>query len=185
MTPNALLTRVKAQFVTLIHDEDDKLEALLVQALNEYQDRAGVWLKAEISFEQHKEGGIDVPPYLLTVASSHDTDQVWLEATIKSNKLNVVTTSLSTPPFTVSYLAALSEFDLDSEELPKTCTGMLQKYLRVLIEIPNTERETFARTAAGLPLDGLPQLNELHDRKKQLEDEMESTASMLMPAMIL
>lgn len=185
MTPRALLARVKAQFVTLLHDEDDKLEALLVQALNEYQDKAGVWLVAEISKDQQKEGGINVPPYFLAVASAHDMDYVWLESTIKADKLNVVITELSAPPFTVNYLAALSEYDLDKAELPKTATGILQKYLKVLIDIPNTEREQYARTAAGMPLDGLPLLNELHDRKKQLEDEMEQTAGMLMPSMLL
>lgn len=185
MTPKALLERVKAQFVTLLHDEPAKLEALLVQALNEYQDRAGALLSVEISKDQQKQGGIDVPSCLLAVAGAHDMDQVWLETTVKANKLNVVTTSLSVPPFTINYLAALSEFDLDKDQLPKESTGMLQKYLKVLIEIPNTEREQYARSAAGMPLDGLPQLNELYDGKKQLEDEMEQTAGMLLPSMLL
>lgn len=185
MTPNALLERVKAQFVLLLHDEPDKLEALLVQALNEYQDRAGAMQQVDISLLQQQEGGIAVPPYLLTVVSATDTDQVWHETTIRNDKLNVVPTRLSSPPFTVDYLVALSEFDLDSDELPRSATGMLQKYLRVLIEIPNTEREIYMRTASDMPLDGLYTLSELHERKKQLEDEMELSANMLLPSMIL
>lgn len=185
MTPNALLERVKAQFITLLHDEDDKLEALLIQALNEYQDRAGAMLRVNIDAQQQKEGGISMPPCFLEVVSATDMDQVWHEATTHNEKLNVNITNLSTPPFAVDYLVALSEFDLDAGELPKTATGMLQKYLNVLIKIPNTEREMLMRSASGMPLDGLSSLSDLQALKEKLESEMETSANMLMPVMLL
>ncbi|MBT2909717.1 hypothetical protein PL84_03860 [Vibrio anguillarum] len=185
MTPNALLARVKGQFITLYHDESEKLEALLIQALNEYQDRAGVIRSLTITFDQFKSGGIPVPPYFMTVVTAHDADHMWHEVMVENGNLNVVTTDYSVAPFKVQYLEALSEYDLDNDELPQHATGMLQKYLKVLIEIPNTEREQYSRSAAGLPMDGMPQLSELHEKKRLLEEQMEESGSILMPSMLL
>ncbi|MDI7855072.1 hypothetical protein [Vibrio parahaemolyticus] len=185
MTPNALLARVKGQFITLYHDEADKLEALLIQALNEYQDRAGVIRTVTVTLDQQKAGGIDVPPHFMTVVTANDVDQVWHEITVESDKLNIVTTEYSVAPFKVQYLEAISQYDLDNDTLPAHTTGMLQKYLKVLIDIPNTEREQYSRSAAGLPLDGMPQLSELYERKRQLEEDMEESGNMLMPSMLL
>ncbi|CCO46634.1 PmgC [Vibrio nigripulchritudo SOn1] len=185
MTPNALLERVKGQFVTLYHDEPDKLEALLIQALNEYQDRAGVIRSATVTLDQQKAGGIPVPLHFMAVVTANDVDQVWHEITTDDDTLNVITTDYSVAPFKIQYLEAISQYDLESDELPAHITGMLQKYLKVLIEIPNTEREQYSRSAAGLPLDGMPQLSELHERKRQLEEEMEEAGNMLMPSMLL
>lgn len=185
MTPNALLAQVTAQFTMLLHDEPDKLSALLTQALRQYEDKAGVTRQVSISQLQQQQGGIDVPSYLLSVVSATDTDEVWHDTTIQNGKLNVVQTQLSAPPFQVSYLVALSQFDLENDELPHIAIVLLQKYLKVLIEIPNTERQMYMRQASGMPLDGLSTLTELNECKKQLEDEMESSANLLMPSMLL
>lgn len=185
MTPNALLERVKGQFVTLYHDEPDKLEALLIQALNEYQDRAGVIRSVTLTLDQQKAGGIPVPPHFMTVATANDVDQVWHEVSSSEDTLNIVTTDYSVAPFKIQYMEAICQYDLDNDVLPAHITGILQKYLKALIDIPNTEREQYSRSAAGLPLDGMPQLSELHERKRQLEDEMEESGNMLMPSMLL
>jgi hypothetical protein len=42
MTPNELLESVKSRFITLMHNEPDKLKNLLIQALRAYQDRAAI-----------------------------------------------------------------------------------------------------------------------------------------------
>ncbi|MCC8380443.1 hypothetical protein [Xenorhabdus sp. PB30.3] len=185
MTPNALLERVKSQFVTLYHDEPDKLEALLIQALNEYQDRAGVIRSITITLNQQKAGGIEIPPHFMTIVTANDVDQVWHEVTLDEDKLNVVTTAYSGAPFNIQYLEAISQYDLDQDELPNHITGLLQKYLKVLIEIPNAEREMYSRSAAGLPLDGIPQIAELYERKRLLEEQMEESGNLLMPSMLL
>ncbi|WFQ78120.1 hypothetical protein PXH59_00285 (plasmid) [Xenorhabdus sp. SF857] len=185
MTPNALLERVKGQFITLYHDEPEKLEALLIQALNEYQDRAGVIQSITITLNQQKIGGIKIPPYFMTVVTANDVDQVWHEVTLDDGKINVITTDYSGDPFKIQYLEAISQYDLDKDELPNHITGLLQKYLKVLIEIPNAEREMYSRSAAGLPLDGIPQVTELYERKRSLEEQMEEFGNLLMPSMLL
>ena len=68
MTPRQLLESVKNRFVVLLHDEPAKLDALLMQAIGEYQDRAGFIANLGINEEEQKVGGVPVPCSLFAVS---------------------------------------------------------------------------------------------------------------------
>ena len=185
MTPRELLELVKSQFVTLYHDEPEKLDALMFLALTEYQDRAGVMQSLTLTHEQQINGGIELPPLFMSVLSAHDVDHNFHETKQVDRKLNVVTTRYSVAPYTIQYLMSLSDLDFEEGELPQHAIGLIQKYLKVLIEIPNTERERYARESAQLPTDGLPHLPDLHEKKEKLEEQMDELGNLLMPSMLL
>lgn len=186
MTPRELLDSVKARFVVLLHDEPEKLDALLSQAIGEYQDRAGAIANLMITQEDYQAGGIDIPLHFLQLVGAQDQGGDYHEVDIVGDKINVSGVNrYSQPPFKVQYLVNMKGFDLEDDTLPNASIGPIQNYLYTLIDLPNTGRVRQVNTAAELPVDHLQSESEILQTKQQLEQEMEEAGAMLMPYMIL
>lgn len=185
MTPNELLESVKARFVVLLHDEPVKLEALLVQAIGEYQERAGVVFHVPITKEENDKDGIDLPAHFLEVVTAEDSLHAWHEAVIANGKVKLLTDKFSKAPFNLRYLVNLRDYDLDTDKLPNECIGLIQKYLYALIDLPNTERTRQVNEGAGLANDQLPGASELTERLRTIEQEMIDRAALLEPALVM
>ena len=180
MTPLELLESVKARFVVLLHDEPAKLEALLKQAIGEYQDRAG----AIVSIKTEK-AELDLPPYYLDLVMATDSAHAWHEVIVDAGKLKVVADNYSQPPYSIQYLLDLRVIDLETGVLPPESIGLLQRYLYALIDRPNTERIRQVNLGAGLPVDQLPAASELTANIQAVEQEIIDRAAMLAPALVV
>ena len=186
MTPRQLLESVKARFVVLLHDEPEKLDALLVQAIGEYQDRAGAIRSLTITEDEQRAGGIAIPPHFLQLVGAQDQDGDYHEVEVVGDKINIpFVQRYSRPPYKADYLLNLKGYDLDNDNLPNASIGPIQNYLYTLIDLPNTGRVRQVNTASGLPVDHLQGEAEILQTKQQLEQEMEESGAMLMPYLIL
>lgn len=170
MTPIALLETVKLRFTPLLHDEDEKLRALLVTALTAYQDRAGYIKRTRLE----KSGGysIALPADYLELVCITDKTGDWMDAEVIDETIEIANTWGMRWPLTMEYLVQLSALDLDNDEVPKTLVGILQNYLEALIAIPNYDRLRRVSIAGKLDVANLPDEATLYQRKTELEAEM-------------
>lgn len=180
MTPLELLESVKDRFVVLLHDEPAKLEALLKQAIGEYQDRAGAIASITVD-----EAEVDLPPYYLDLVMATDSAHAWHEVVAESGTLKIITDRYSKPPYSIKYLLDLRSLDLETGLLPSESIGLLQRYLYALINLPNTERLRQVNLGAGLPVDHLPVVSELTSTIQTIEQEIIDRAAMLAPALVV
>jgi len=182
MTPHALLESVKGRFITLLHDEPPKLDALLDLALQTYQDKAGCIKTITLTAQDNKDG-IDWPADWLELMSAEEDGGDSLEVLNVEGKLKVRTDRLSLAPFTVNYLVNLAGIDKASGELPNNAVRLIGNYLEALIAIPNTERIRHTSLASQLPVDHLKDTASLEARLRELEEEMENQR-VFMPMMV-
>ena len=186
MTPRQLLESVKNRFVVLLHDEPAKLDALLMQSIGEYQDRAGFIANLGISEEEQKAGGVPVPAHFLQLVGAQDSEGDYQEVDVISDRIVIVRPNrYAKPPYVAHYLLNLRDMDVESDHLPSACIGALQNYLYTLIDLPNTARIRQVNTASGLPVDHLQGEGEILQTKQQQEQDMEDSGAMLMPYIIL
>lgn len=181
MTPLELLESVKARFIVLLHDEEERLVALLRQALGEYQDRAGAVIKIRLASAD----AAPLPSDFLATLEATDSTGTWHEVVETEDGLQVAADAYSQPPFSLAYLANLRSCDLAGYQLPAECIGLVQKYLYALIEEPNTERLRQVSQGAGLPVDQLPGASELSERLRAIEQEMTERAGLLNASLVL
>lgn len=182
MTPIELLEAVKLRFTPLIHDEDDKLRALLVTALTAYQDRAGYVTRTRLD----RSGGYSValPDDYLELVAITDKTGDWMDADVIDGKIEIANTWGMRWPLTMEYLVQLSAIDLDSGTVPKTLIGILQNYLEALIAIPNYDRIRRVSIASKLDVSNLPDEATLYTRKTDLEAEMSARGAIPRGAVI-
>lgn len=170
MSPQELLEGVLARFTMLLHDEPEKLEALLKMAIRRYQDRAGAigYFTLSDDPESHV-----LPPYFLQLVSVTDAEGNYHEAEIRQGNLHILRpNSRSVTPYRVCYLIDLTAIPLDIGILPRECIGLIEQYLYHLIELPNNDRIRVSNSAAGLPVDHLPAAGEVQARIDALEEAM-------------
>lgn len=182
MTPNELLESVKPRFTPLLHDETDKLQALLVKALRAYQDRAGYVAHVRVK----KEDGFSValPADYLELVNVNDATGDWVDADVINNKIEIANTWGLRWPLTVEYLVHLAALDLEKDTVPPTLVGIIQDYLEALIAIPNTNRIRRVSIASKVDVSDLPDENTLNERKKELEVDMNARGAIPRGAVI-
>lgn len=180
MTPNKLLELVKNRFVTLLHDNPDKLNSLLTQAIGVYQDRTGH--QASISI---KEPETEIPEDYLHKISCKDQYGTYVEACadIINGVLLVGRVRKNQYPLTLVYFAKLQNVDFDTFELPPQSISLISDYLHILISIPNNARETRIAVANSFDVSHITPESELNTRKAELEQKM-SDQFMLPPSSI-
>lgn len=170
MSPIDLLAGVCARFTMLLHDEPEKLEALLKMAIRRYQDRAGAVGYFTVSDDPDSQS---MPPYFLQLVSVTDADGNYHEAEIRQGSLHILRpNSRSVPPYRVCYLIDLTAIPLYTGMLPRECIGLIEQYLYHLIELPNNDRIRVSNSAAGLPVDHLPAASEVQARLDALDEAM-------------
>lgn len=170
MTPRELLESVKLRFTPLMHDEADKLEALLVAALTAYQDRAGIVTRARI--QQGDPLSFPCPADYLELVAVTDASGDWAYADVFDGVIEIESNSGLRYPLTVEYLQDLTALDLDAGTVPRTIRGILQNYLEALIAIPNMDRVRRAYIAQKMDVSNLPDEASLYQRKIELEQDM-------------
>lgn len=182
MSPLELLESVKPRFNPLLHDDETRLEALLVAALRAYQDRAGYIARTRIQ----KSGGLTValPADYLQLVSVTDATGDWVCADIIDNKIEIENTWGLRWPLTVEYLVELAALDLETGTVPAPLVGIIQNYLEALIAIPNYDRLRRVSIASKLDMTNIPDESTLYQRKAELEAEMSSRGAIPRGAVI-
>ncbi|UTM60413.1 hypothetical protein L4174_023810 (plasmid) [Photobacterium sp. CCB-ST2H9] len=174
-TPNELLENVKARFNPLMHDEKSALNALLRQALQTYQDLAGVVKVAKYT----KPSQTLTPPagFLFRIVIKDSRGQFVL-SNVFDGEIELTLYGGELWPLTLTYGENLVDTDYETYKLPPTAEGLISDYLQALIAIPNTERIRRISTAGKIDVSDLPTQSELMDRKIGLEETIKSSRSM-------
>lgn len=179
MTPIMLLDEVKKRFTVLLHDDQEQLESLLRKALATYQEKVGVVRRMRIT--EIREGGNALPSDFLVRMSVVDANKMHVSTSVWADD-GVIEFSLSGRerlPFTMAYLANLSNIDLNTYELPPLSVSILADYLQALIAIPNSERLRRASIAGKLDASDIGTEADLMTRLKEVELEMSSRRAVL------
>ncbi len=213
-TPISILESAKRYFPTLLHGmgdgEEDVLPSLLVDAVREYQDRAGFTGTLSISEQQNTlEGGIPLPGDWLERISSTDSGLVHVAIDIYDKEIPSIDPLMApevvkyirvkrdaggftiSGPYSISYYRDIAGLLSDTEllrtlTLPRESLGIIRRYLQLLIEIPNNQR--LSEVYRGMDHPAVEQItpNEvLYERKKEIELEMDEQLDFLPPVMVL
>lgn len=137
MTPNELLTSVKARFSVLLVDNDQQLTAMLVDSLRKYRDKAGV----RNTLITNEAGLFELPSDFLAMSTIKDEEQDAIFATpMAAGGVKVIKLPTDAVyPVTISYFVDLLKIDHD-EELPEKCIDLTAKHLQTQIERANDVR---------------------------------------------
>jgi hypothetical protein len=137
MTPNELLTSVKARFSVLLVDDDQQYATMLSDSLRKYRDKAGV----RNALLVQSAGVVTLPDDFLAVSTIKDRDQdaVFESVVIAGGKKAINFDYGEAYPLTLSYFIDLLKIGED-EQLPEKCIDLTAKYLQVLIERTNDAR---------------------------------------------
>ncbi|PHM51918.1 hypothetical protein [Xenorhabdus hominickii] len=183
MTPRQLLDSVKTRFRPLLVVEDDTLKGMLVKALTEYQDRAGLIKRMHLA----KAAGVSLPypdDYLeLVHVMDHRSALVFAEPYEDALQLDLMGDERY--PFTLVYLVNMRDCDLDKWVIPPGICGVLENYLECLIDIQNTERKRRVSAAGKLDISHLPDETTLYQRKIDLEDKMAANRAIITGASLM
>lgn len=198
VTPKSILEAVKSQIPVLVHGTADHeshvLELLTRQAIQEYQDRSGFSRSLVITGKLHKEGGVPLPEDWLELMSAHDSKSIYVSTNIYNNDIdgvitkfiNVTNNEYKIQPFEVMYWSDLSDIDFLSGVLPNESKGIIQKYLHILISIPNNVRLSQVYSGMDHPAaEHIVSEETLMERKVALEEEMDEMMDFIPPVMIL
>ncbi|HIF9347107.1 TPA: hypothetical protein ACX6RX_003218 [Photobacterium damselae] len=180
MTPNQLLASVKERFTPLLHNEEPKLNALLLKALMTYQDLAGI-----TKFIRYNEPAdkYDLPGDFLARVGVFDKNRDFVSSIpwSTSNIIELELTGYEAWPLTLSYMVNLAGVDFDTYQLPNSDVGLIGDYLEALIAIPNNERNRRVISAGKMDVSDLPVQSELNERVRSLEESMRLNRSIVMP----
>lgn len=168
-TPKQILDEVKTRFTPLMHDEEDKLSALLTQSLRMYQDRAGHMKRFQIT---SRDKPVERPEDMLALVGVVDRLGDLVYSYDSGDALTVETDDCTAFPLSVSYLAALADMDHETGIVPREIIGIVSNYLEALITIPNTDRLRRVSIAGKLDVSNLPDEATLYQRKLDLEADM-------------
>ncbi|EKI3096608.1 hypothetical protein PC510_003889 [Escherichia coli] len=178
MTPRELLDDVIGRFPVLLHDDDDALRRLLVQALGTYQDRAGV-IRTVLLKRGLGESARELPDDFLYQVGVCDSLDGFICSSVIDGKLELELCGCINWPLKFRYLVNLREMDIETGTVPPNIIGMVSNYLEILIKIPNTDRLRTVSIAGKLDVSTLPDDATLYERKTQLENDMANLRAIL------
>lgn len=184
MTPAQLLKGVQGRFSVLLVEPDQQRQ-LLIDALGQYQDLAGVTKTVRIKSPQASR---PIPDDFLAVASTTDASGGFVPVTEEwdeNGQRQLCFDDWGTYPLRFTYLVKLRDVDLDSYELPDSAVGMIQDYLEVLIAIPNDERMARIQEAGRLDISRTPTPDAGDSKLAMLREAMKSQRAMLSPITII
>jgi hypothetical protein len=174
MTPRELLDSAKKRFPVMYLSEPIQ-DDLLEEALDTYQRIAA-------PFKEITTAGvdtvIDLPADFLSVVVCVDAFGRWHKVLVGETALQVCTNVKSEAPFTIHYFVDLATMDIEAGTIPADCVPLLRKYLRILLNIPNTKRHREVMAATGIQVD-LPSSEELENDKTAAEQEMEDAQAII------
>lgn len=178
MTPAQLLKGVQGRFSVLLVDEDQQRQ-LLIDALGQYQDLAGVTKTVRIVSRQPSR---PIPADFLAVSGTTDATGGFVPVTEEwdeNGQRHLCFDEWGTYPLRFTYLVKLRDVDLDSYELPDSSVGMIQDYLEVLISIPNDERMSRIQEAGRLDISRTPSPDAGDSKLAMLREAMKSQRAMM------
>lgn len=172
--PANLLARVVSTYQVMYLDPA-RLTALLREAIDTYQDKAGFIRTAQ--FGDH-DTEIQTPADLLEVIGVVDAEGRRHEYTVGVSSIAVIQQRKSVTPYALTYFVNLRGVDIDAGTLPAEIIGILAKYLTALIDMPNTQRARQIASATGLQVE-YPTDEELRARKENIELEIEESQAII------
>jgi hypothetical protein len=210
-TPATILETVKRQFPILLHGVGEGSESVLpeltIDAIREYQDRAGFSGELVITADQQAAGGVPLPVDWLEKTGAEDAGNTFVvtevydkvipalvagEPDTSATYIKAVPDRYQRAPFKVTYwrdVAATLEDDPTAFEtvvIPSNAVTLIKKYLHLLIAIPNSDRLIAAYRGADHPAaENVVTADVLMERKITLELEMDEQQDFLPPMMIM
>lgn len=178
MTPQEILDEVIRRFMVLYHNDPEDLKRLLRQALAKYQDKAGYICETWYS------SAIILPPERLSgIASISDKKKRYVPWHVDMPEGVIVLDVLdkNESPYCLSWFVNLRDWPLD-EDLPGDVPTLLADYLEALIAVQNTERQRNAMLITGQQTQDLSSVQDLRQRIRDIEIEMEENKSIIVPA---
>jgi len=178
MTGRELLEQAKKHFAILyVNNEADALDHLVLQALGDYQDKAGFLATVKTV---DNEIAVNIPDKFLGLVLAHDAEKQYHEVVIDADAgtITIQETAISEKPYTIHYFVNLRDYDLETDQLPPEIIGTLLDYLIALIDIPNTERARRVALATGQQIE-VRSDEELLAKKQLLEEAMEEQHAIL------
>lgn len=210
-TPATILEAVKRQFPILLHGvgegSENVLPELTIDAIREYQDRAGFSGELVITADQQAAGGVPLPADWLEKTGAEDAGNTFVvtevydkvipalvvgEPDTSVTYIKAVPDRYQRAPYKVTYwrdVVSTLEADQTAFEtvvIPSNAVTLIKKYLYLLIAIPNSERLIAAYRGADHPAaENVVTADVLMERKTTLELEMDEQQDFLPPMMIM
>ncbi|MGL5294175.1 MAG: hypothetical protein ACRC9V_10495 [Aeromonas sp.] len=184
MTPAQLLKGVQGRFSVLLLEEEQQRQ-LLINALGQYQDLAGVTKTVRVVSPQPTR---PIPADFLAVCATTDATGDFIPVTEEydeDNKRQLCFEQRATYPLRFMYLVKLRDVDLDTYELPDSAVGMIQDYLEVLISIPNDERMSRIQEAGKLDTSRTPTPDSGDSKLMAMREAMKAQRAMMPPLTIM
>lgn len=184
MTPAQLLKGVQGRFSVLLVEPDQQRQ-LLIDALGQYQDLAGVTKTVRIMSRQPTRA---IPADFLAVCSTIDATGDFIPVTEEydeNGQRQLCFEERAVYPLRFMYLVKLRDVDLDSYELPDSAVGMIQDYLEVLISIPNDERMSRVQEAGRLDISRTPSPDSGDSKLAMMRDAMKQQRAIMPPLTIM
>ena len=178
MTGAELLTAVKGRFSLLLVDDVHQLQQLLIAALGQYQDLAGVTKTVRIQTPGPKQLPADWLAHMVAVDANGDF--VPVDNYQDENNIEQIEPDASAVyPIRLTYLVNLRAVDLDSYHLPPTAIGMIQDYLEILLSVPNDERLARIQGAGHLDNSRVPTSEVREQQLATLREQMKAQRAVL------
>lgn len=177
MTAAELLAGVVRRFSVLLV-ESPQQHQLLIDALGQYQDLAGVTKVVRLSAPQAYALPADFLAPVLATSATGDFVPVDI-LTDDDGKPTLELDACASYPVRFTYLVNLRGIDIDSYQLPATSIGMIQDYLEILMAIPNDERMTRIQEAGRMDTSRIPSPADRETQLAALRDAMKSQRAIL------
>ena len=177
MTAAELLAGVQHRFSVLLVEEPQQHQ-LLIDALGQYQDLAGVTKVVRLSAPQSYPLPADfLAPIIATSATGDFVPVDVLDGEDGAQFLELDASAVYPVRFT--YLVNLRGINVDSYHLPATSIGMIQDYLEVLIAIPNDERMARIQEAGRMDISRIPAPQDREAQLATLREAMKAQRAIL------
>lgn len=177
MTAAELLAGVQHRFSVLLVEEPQQHQ-LLIDALGQYQDLAGVTKVVRLSAPQEYPLPADFLAPVVATGATGDFVPVDVFGDENGNLLLSLDEN-AIYPVRFTYLVNLRAIDVNQYQLPPTSIGMIQDYLEVLIAIPNDERMARIQEAGRMDISRIPAPQDREAQLLALREAMKAQRAIL------